>query len=229
MQNELNVLNERLDDLRGKKELLAQAEGRIPELKQQIARAQQDIWAAQREVPRATKELATRELEIEGLRQLKMPTEQDESELKVSFDALSQSQVELARKAAVIDATLKNYERIREDGICPTCGQKPTQLIAKKIADERAKRNKVQQQVDHTEKCLAETDALLGALKEYSRSLIKLTLLEQPANMLRQKIGSNEEKIETAQREITKLEGSLEQARDEVERMKHNRRRSGKP
>ena len=74
MQNELNVLNERLDDLRGKKELLAQAEGRIPELKQQIARAQQDIWAAQREVPRATKELATRELEIEGLRQLKMPS-----------------------------------------------------------------------------------------------------------------------------------------------------------
>ena len=78
----------------------------------------------------------------------------------------------------------------------------------------------MQQQVDHTEKCLAETDALLGALKEYSRSLIKLTLLEQPANMLRQKIGSNGEKMETAQREITKLEGSLEQARDEVERMK---------
>jgi DNA repair exonuclease SbcCD ATPase subunit len=122
MQGKLDALNERLDDLRGQKELLAQAEGRIPQLEQQIARAQGEIKAAQRELGDATEELARREHEMEGLRQLKMPTERDEREVKASIDVLSQLQAQLVQSVAFVDSTLDNYERIRADGICPTCG-----------------------------------------------------------------------------------------------------------
>ena len=221
MQGELNALNEQLDDLRGKKEMLAQAEGRIPQLEKQIERAQNDIETAQRELRDATAQLTKREREIEGLQQLKKPTERNESELRASIEALSQSQAQLAQSVAVIDATLDNYERIRADGVCPTCDRKADATqFAHKIAAEVARRNTVQQQIDETEKGLAEADALLSALEEYRRSQDTLVLLQEPADMVRQKIARNEEKIRTAEQDVITLGESLEQARDEVERMK---------
>ena len=221
MQGELDALNARLDDLRGQKELLAQAEGRIPQLERQIARAHDDIKAAQRELVNATEELAKREHEMEGLRQLKRPTEQGESELKASIEVLSESQARLAQSAAVIDSTLSSYERIRADGICPTCGRKADATqFTKKIAAEVARRDTVQQQVEETEKGLAEAGALLSALEEYGRSQDKLVLLQEPAEMVRQKIERSEDKKRIAKHDVVTLGASLEHARDEVERMK---------
>jgi exonuclease SbcC len=221
MQGKLDALNERLDDLRGQKELLAQAEGRIPQLEQQIARAQGEIKAAQRELGDATEELARREHEMEGLRQLKMPTERDEREVKASIDVLSQLQAQLVQSVAFVDSTLDNYERIRADGICPTCGRKADATqCAKKIAAENAKRDAAQQQIDDTERDLTEAGALLSALEAYGRSQDTLALLQEPADMVRQKIARNEEKNRTAEHEIITLGESLEQARDEVQRMK---------
>jgi DNA repair protein SbcC/Rad50 len=221
LQDELEALNEQLSDLRDKKESLAQAEGRIPQLERQISRAQDEIRTAQRELANATEELARREKEIEGLRQLKRPTEQEESELKASIDALKESQAQLAQTVTVIGSTLNSYELIRADGICPTCGRKAdVTQFAKKIADEQTRKDKVQKQIDDTEKGLAEASALLTALEAYSRSKEKFAMLQEPAAMLRQKIDSNEEKIRTAEREITTLQESVEQARDDVERMK---------
>jgi DNA repair exonuclease SbcCD ATPase subunit len=221
LQGELDALNEQLDDLRGQKELLAQAEGRIPQLERQIARALEDVKTAQRELANATKELATREQEIAGLRELKRPTEQDESELKASIDALKQSHAQFTKEAAFIDSTLRNYERIHADGICPTCGREADATqCAKKIAAEEARKNKVQGQIDNTEKGLDEVGALLNALEAYGRSQDKFALLQEPADMIRQKIERTEEKKRTAEQEIVTLGESLGQARAEVEQMK---------
>ena len=78
VQNELDALNERLDDLRGRKELL-------PKQGQKNSEPTTDCTCSTRypgratELPRATKELCNAGTqEIEGLRQLKKPTEQDE-------------------------------------------------------------------------------------------------------------------------------------------------------
>jgi exonuclease SbcC len=158
---------------------------------------------------------------MEGLRQLKRPTEQDESELKASIEVLSQSQARLAQSAAVIDSTLNSYERIRADGICPTCDRKADATqFTKKIAAEVARKNTVQQQVDEAEKDIAEAGALLSALEKYGRSQDTLALLQEPAEMLRQKIERNEDKKRTAEQDVITLRRSLEQAQDEVERMK---------
>ena len=221
LQGELDSLDERLKNLRGQKEALAQAEGRIPQLERQIERAQDDIRVARREIVNATKELTTREQEIEGLRKLKRPTEQDESELKASIDALSQSQATFTKEAAFIDSALRNYERIRADGVCPTCGREAEAAqFTKKIAAEEARRDEVQRHFDDVEKGLTEASALLSALEAYGRSQEKLALLQAPAEMVRQKIARNEEKIQTAEQEVATLGSSLEKARDEVERMK---------
>ena len=221
LQGELDSLDERLKNLRGQKEALAQAEGRIPQLERQIERAQDDIRVARREIVNATKELTTREQEIEGLRKLKRPTEQDESELKASIDALSQSQATFTKEAAFIDSALRNYERIRADGVCPTCGREADAAqFTKKIAAEEARRDEVQRQIDDVEKGRTEVSALLSALEAYGRSQDKLGLLQAPAEMVRQKIARNEEKIRTAEQEVATLGPSLGNARDEVERMK---------
>ena len=217
LQDELDAINERLDHLRSQKEVLAQAEGRLPQLERQIARAQDDIRAAQRELAKAIDELARREQQMEGLRQMKRPTERNEREFKASIDVLKQSQAEFAQSAAFIESTLNNYERIRADGICPTCGRKADATqCAKKIAAENARKGAVQQQIDDTERDLTEAGALLSALEAYGRSQDTLALLQEPADMVRQKIQRNEEKIRTAKREILTLGESLEQARDEV-------------
>jgi DNA repair protein SbcC/Rad50 len=221
LQSELDALDKRLENLRGQKESLAQAEGRIPQLARQIGRAQDDIRVAQRELADATKELSTREQEIKQLRELKRPTEQDENELKASIEVLSQSQAKYAKEAAFIDSTLRNYERIRAEGVCPTCGREAEAVqFTKKIAAEEARRDEVQRHVDDLEKGLIEASALLSALEAYIRSQDKLALLQAPAEMVRQKIARNEEKIHTAEQEVTTLGSSLEKARVEVERMK---------
>jgi exonuclease SbcC len=221
LQRELDALDEQLKNLRGQKEALAQAEGRIPQLERQIERAQDDIRVAQRELADATKELTTREGEIEGLRALKRPTEQDESELKASIDALGQSHAKCAKDAAFIDSALRNYERIRAEGVCPTCGREADAAqFTKKIAAEKARKDTLQQQIDDIEKGLIEAKALLNALDAYSRSQDKLALLQAPAEMVRQKIARNEEKIRTAEQEVATLGSSLIKARDEVERIK---------
>jgi exonuclease SbcC len=221
LQGDLNALDERLKNLRGQKEALAQAEGRIPQIERQIERAQDDIRVAQLELADATKELTTREQEIEQLKELKRPTEQDESDLKASIDVLSQSQATRAKQAAFVDSVLRNYERIREEGACPTCGREADAAqFTKKIAAEEARRDEVQRQIDDVDKCLTEVSALLSALEAYSRSQDKLTLLQAPAEMVRQKIVRNEEKIQTAEQEVATLGSSLGKARDEVERMK---------
>ena len=221
LQGELDALDERLKNLRGQKEALAQAEGKIPQLERQIERAQNDIRVAQRELADATKELTTRELEIKQLKELKRPTEQDERELKASIDALSQSQATFTKEAAFIDSALRNYERIRADGVCPTCGREADAAqFTKKIAAEEARRDEVQRHFDDVEKGLTEASALLSALEAYGRSQEKLALLQAPAEMVRQKIARNEEKIRTAELEVVTLVSSLGKARDEVERMK---------
>jgi len=221
LQRELDTLDEQLKNLRGQKEALAQAEGRIPQLERQTERAQDDIRVAQRELADATRELTTREGEIEGLRALKRPTEQDESELKASIDALGQSQAKCAKEAAFVDSALRNYERIRAEGVCPTCGREADAAqFTKKIAAEKARKDMQQQQIDDIEKGLTEASALLNALDAYSRSQDNLALLQAPAEMVRQKIARNEEKIRTAEREVATLGSSLGKARDEVERMK---------
>jgi exonuclease SbcC len=221
LQRELDTLDEQLKNLRGQKEALAQAEGRIPQLERQTERAQDDIRVAQRELADATRELTTREGEIEGLRALKRPTEQDESELKASIDALGQSHAKCAKDAAFIDSALRNYERIRAEGVCPTCGREADAAqFTKKIAAEKARKDMQQQQIDDIEKGLTEASALLNALDAYSRSQDNLALLQAPAEMVRQKIARNEEKIRTAEREVATLGSSLGKARDEVERMK---------
>jgi exonuclease SbcC len=221
LQGELDALDERLKNLRGQKESLAQAEGRIPQLERQIERAQDDILVAQCELADATKELTTREQEIEGLRELKRPTESDESELNASIDILSQSQAKCAKEAAFVDSTLRNYERICAEGVCPTCGREADAAqFTKKITAEAARRDEVQQQIDEIEKGLTEASALLHALEAYNRSQDNLALLQAPAEMVRQKIVLNEEKIQTAKQEVATLGSSLGKARDEVERMK---------
>jgi len=221
LQGELDALDERLENLRGQKEALTQAEGRIPQLERQIQRAQNDIRVAQRELADATKELTTREQEIEGLRELKRPTEQDESELKASIDVLSQSQVKCAKDAAFIDSALRNYERIRAEGVCPTCGREADAAqFTNKITAEETRRDELQRQIDDIEKGLTEGGALFSALDTYGRSQDKLALLQEPAEMVRQKIARNEENIQTAEQEVTTLGSSLGKARDEVERMK---------
>jgi exonuclease SbcC len=221
LQRELDTLDEQLKNLRGQKEALAQAEGRIPQLERQTERAQDDIRVAQRELTDATRELTTREGEIEGLRALKRPTEQDESELKASIDALGQSHAKCAKDAAFIDSALRNYERIRAEGVCPTCGREADAAqFTKKIAAEKARKDKLQQQIDDIEQGLTEASALLNALEAYSRSQDKLALLQAPAEMVRQKIARNEEKIGAAELEVATLRSSLGKARDEVEKMK---------
>ncbi|MGD0171453.1 MAG: SMC family ATPase [Halobacteriota archaeon] len=221
LQRELDALDEQLRKLRGQKEALAQAEGRIPQLERQIERAQGDIRVAQRELADATRELTTREGEIEGLRALKRPTEQDESELKASIDALGQSHAKCAKEAAFIDSALRNYERIRAEGVCPTCGREADAAqFTKKIAAEEARKDTLQQQIDDIEKGLTDASALLNALDAYSRSQDKLALLQAPAEMVRQKIARNGEKIRTVEQEIATLGSSLGKARDEVKRMK---------
>jgi len=221
LQGALDALDERLKNLRGQKEALAQAEGRIPQLERQIERAQNDIRVAQRELSDATKELTTREQEIEQLKELKRPTEQDESGLKASIEVLSQSHAKFTKDAAFFDSALRNYERIRADGVCPTCGREAdVTQFTKKIAAEEARRADLQQQIENVEKALSEASALLSALEAYSRSQDKLALFQAPAEMVRQKIARNEEKIRTAEQEVATLGSSLGKARDEVERMK---------
>jgi exonuclease SbcC len=221
LQRELDALDEQLKNLRGQKEALAQAEGIIPQLERQIERAQDEIRVAQRELADATRELTTREGEIEGLRALKRPTEQDESELKASIDALGQSHAKCAKESAFIDSALRNYERIRAEGVCPTCGREADAAqFTKKIAAEKARKDTQQQQIDDIEKDLTEAKALLNALDAYSRSQDKLALLQAPAEMVRQKIARNEEKIRTAEQEVATLGSSLGKARDEAEKMK---------
>jgi DNA repair protein SbcC/Rad50 len=221
LQNKLDALDKQLESLRGQKDSLGQAEGRIPQLIRQIKRAQDDIRVAQRELADATKELTTREQELERLRELKRPTEQDENELKASIEVLSQSQAKLTKEATFIDSTLRNYERIHAEGVCPTCGREADATqFSKKIAAEEARRGEVQRQIDDVEEDLTEASALLSALEAYSRSQDTLALLQAPAEMVRQKIARNEEKIRTAEQEVATLGSSLGKARDEVERMK---------
>jgi exonuclease SbcC len=221
LQGELDALDERLKNLRGQKEALAQAEGRIPQLERQIERAQNDIRVAQRELADATKELTMREQEIKQLKELKRPTEQDESELKASIDVLSQTQATFTKEAAFIDSALRNYERIHAEGVCPTCGREADATqFSKKIAAEEARRGEVRRQIDDVEEDLTEASALLSALEAYSRSQDTLALLQAPAEMVRQKIARNEEKIQTAEQEVATLGSSLGKARDEVGRMK---------
>ena len=203
--------------MRDQKELLAQAECKIPQLKQQITREQDEIKIARLELVNTTQELAQREKEIACLRELKRPTDRDHNELREFVDTLKQSQTELLQRVAILDSILKNYERIRTDGVCPTCGREADAThCAKKIAAEESRRDNVQQQINVTEKSLTEANALLSALEAYDRSQDKLALLEEPADMLRQKLSSNEEKIRTAEREIIALDSSLAEARDEV-------------
>jgi chromosome segregation ATPase len=78
----------------------------------------------------------------------------------------------------------------------------------------------VQGQIDNTEKGLDEVGALLNALEAYGRSQDKFALLQEPADMIRQKIERTEEKKRTAEQEIVTLGESLGQARAEVEQMK---------
>jgi exonuclease SbcC len=221
LQSKLDALDKQLESLRGQKDSLGQAEGRIPQLIRQIKRAQDDIRVAQRELADATKELTTREQELERLRELKRPTEQDENELKASIEVLSQSQAKLTKEATFIDSTLRNYERIHAEGVCPTCGRKADATqFSKKIAAEEARRGEVQRQIDDVEEDLTEASALLSALEAYSRSQDTLALLQAPAEMVRQKIARNEEKNRAAEQEVATLGSSLGKARDEVERMK---------
>jgi len=221
LQRELDALDEQLKNLRGQKEALAQAEGRIPQLERQIERAQDDIRVAQRELTDATRELTTREGEIEGLRALKRPTEQDESELKASIDALGQSQAKCAKEAALLILPSEITSVFGAEGVCPTCGREADAAqFTKKIAAEKARKDKLQQQIDDIEQGLTEASALLNALEAYSRSQDKLALLQAPAEMVRQKIARNEEKIGAAELEVATLRSSLGKARDEVEKMK---------
>jgi len=221
LQSKLDALDKQLESLRGQKDSLGQAEGRIPQLIRQIKRAQDDIRVAQRELADATKELTTREQELERLRELKRPTEQDENELKASIEVLSQSQAKLTKEATFIDSTLRNYERIHAEGVCPTCGREADATqFSKKIAAEEARRGEVQRQIDDVEEDLTEASALLSALEAYSRSQDTLALLQAPAEMVRQKIARNEEKNRAAEQEVATLGSSLGKARDEVERMK---------
>jgi DNA repair protein SbcC/Rad50 len=94
-QGELDAIDEQLRNLRDQKELLAQAEGKIPQLKQQIAREQDEIKIARLELVNTTQELAQREKEIAGLRELERPTDRDHNELREFVDTLKQSQTEL--------------------------------------------------------------------------------------------------------------------------------------
>ncbi|MGZ4846475.1 MAG: hypothetical protein ACXV2E_00725 [Halobacteriota archaeon] len=216
LSSALEKLNGELVGLQDEKEALIKVEATVPQLEQQIVGKQGEMRVAKGEYQHALEGLDSLGQDLQRLNREK-PTDKSEQELANELNQLRSTHSDLGRLANNIDFKLENYERIRDEKICPTCDRAADPAeFQEKIAAETLHKQNMQAEIQVSQGRIETTESSLNDLRSYNHSQEILSARQREASILEERKIANEAKMKELQKTLRELNEKLGHAQGEI-------------
>jgi len=220
LQHTLTDLDNKLSSFRAEKEELVKLQAKIPELEKQLSPLQGGIQVIQTRSNEARNKLKDLDLEIKGNEAIKIPTDQNEEELRHALKLSETRHKDLEKVVVQIDSKLENYFEILNNGVCPTCYREvdPSDF-ENKIEFEQSKREAAAVVVDQSARDIETSKNIVDALVRYNGEQKRVALLQENAQTFRNTIESDDKRIFDIKNQIQSLNEELGPAREEIKKL----------
>jgi exonuclease SbcC len=229
LQDKVEDVNGRLEDLRAQKEVLIRVGAMIPQLQKQLSDKLKEKEDAKVDCDDASKKLQPIEDEIHHRQEPKKPTEKSELQLTEELESLKLAHAGFEELTHAIDSKLHNYERVLNNRVCPICDRPAEPLeFQEKITAEALEKEKIDKKVTASREAITTTEHLLRDLTEYHHSQEILQGILKQAAMLQDRKTSAVAREQQLSTEINELSNRLKEAQDESANLKAVSEKLGK-
>ncbi|RLG51651.1 MAG: hypothetical protein DRO00_06895 [Thermoproteota archaeon] len=200
LKEKLENVKKELSELQEDEKKLNAAKTKVPLLTKQIEEKNKQIESLNSQIDELNQEIASElQPEIEKLSKIEKPTDKTVEALKHDLNELKEKLKKLRELETTIDAKIKDYQSIEENGVCPTCDRPADpQEFQTKINEKMEEKEKASQLVHKCEEEIKQQEELLEKINEYNKAQEKLktlqTLLEK-----------NRERAEKAGKDVEEL------------------------
>jgi exonuclease SbcC len=216
----LQMINEQLGNLQVEREALIKIGATVPQLEEQLKGKQGEMRVAKDEHKQALEALSLLYQEMHGLK-YDRPTDKSEQELADELNQLKSAHRDLEILAHNIDFKLGNYERIRDEKICPTCDRAADPAeFQEKITAETLRKQEMRAEILVSQGRIETIETSLSDLRSYNRSQELLAARQREASILEEKKAINEGKATELQETLSELNERLGQAQSEIASLK---------
>lgn len=205
---------------------ISQSTREVALLIESMTKGTQKITEIKDEIKQVNKKISDISPKIFELEKIENPIEKSEEELKNDIRALEKQEKAFRKIETQFEEKLKDYESVRDNGICPTCDREadPDEFIGK-IRDKELEKEEAQRKVTEVEKLLEETNKTLDLKRHYNNSNKDLTMYQKNLfeySEQREKLFGNLNKVEVEVGEYTKR---MEIAKKDLGRLEETKRK----
>lgn len=202
-----------LERLRKEKEKIQQIKSEIDNLEKLIESTGENIESEQPTLERKRQESTRLEEEIALLEKLEQPTELSEEQLRGECDELART---ISAKRDVLSRAqvkLENFQRLVDEGICPTCEREVREAEAEqfhqKIEDRQTETEQLKEEIEILETEEKEAEKLCDDLAQFLHQQATLAEKREQLGTLSQEIGGIESKVNGWRMDKTEYETQL--------------------
>jgi exonuclease SbcC len=206
LAEQLRIVSEQLDKFQDERLRMESIKSQIPGYQREIKDKTERIDRLKKDNDGLSSKITENKPTIDGLSELKPPTDKSRSELDADLKKAREKEKELGRDFAQTDAKLNDYTSIEEKGICPTCDRPADPKEFKlKIKEKTEAKEELSGLIKKQEALVKELDDLESKLRDYEDAQKELKILTSLVSDWEGRIKKNEEEIE-------KLDGEVEEA-----------------
>ena len=220
LKDKIDSYQKELDDLRAEREEIRTIEAQIPHFKRTIEENGKRISQLETESEGLIKERDEISPKIEELRKIKKPTEKTVQELRDELKKLREEHGKILSVKSIIEAKIKEYVSIQQNGICPTCDREadPKEFEVK----VKAKRKEMEEAENRLRECqsqIDETDDLIQKLQDYESNKKDLERFEKRFSEVEKRIGDIQNEIQKLSDEINEAKKNLDEANNKIKNL----------
>jgi len=216
LENELQVIKEKLEKFREEKIDLSKIIGSLPLLVKSIEEKNQQKIEIGEKINSYKKKIDDLTVKIKELEAVKKPTEKTESELNFVIEEIEKEEKQFRKIETEIKAKLSDYRSVEEKKKCPTCDREvDPEIFKQKIKSKIGEMNEASSRVENCAKRLEELKEILKKLQQYDRILERLDIYKEQIKNNEEEVKSGKDRISILENEITESEKRLESTKEE--------------
>jgi exonuclease SbcC len=214
-------LKSQQESLKGERDKLSKVEGEIPEIEKQIKDKNKSKEDSEELAKKAQSKVDELNPKMEEFLKVEKLTDKSVEQLNGELKELRNRQRGLLKNQSAIDAKVKDYLHIEEEGVCPTCDRKADPTEFKNKVQEKSKElENITSLLGQCDSEIEQIQKLVEKRKEYDDA--QKMINEYKAQLVEQQyiLQENAKKAQSFSEQVEELKKRLEEAKKELEKFK---------